>query len=184
MKIIIGLGNPGKQYEKTRHNAGFMAIDRLAEKLGLTWESSKRFNARIAKAPGLVLAKPQTFMNNSGQSANKILTYYDLSPKKLGIFKASGADISEVLTLIHDDLDIELGKFKISVDSRSAGHNGVQSVMDHLKTKKIRRVRLGIKTEALSLMPAEKFVLQKFSEDEMKMIEKMIEEIIPLIAIK
>jgi len=188
MKIIVGLGNPGDKYKFTRHNAGFMAVDALAENLDLTWETNKKFKAEVAVAPpspsqgerggGLVLVKPQTFMNLSGESVQAILSYYKLLPKKLGIVKKKDADLSQILTVIHDDLDINLGKYKISTDSRSAGHNGVQSIIDYLKTKNFTRIRIGIKTPLKEKIPGDKFVLQKFGEAEIEIIKKTIQEAI------
>ncbi len=174
MQTIVGLGNPGEQYENTRHNVGFMAIDALAKELGLTWETSKKFKAELAKGSGLLLIKPQDFMNNSGQTVAAVLSYYKLLPKKLGILKSANADLSEILTVIHDDLDIELGKFKISIDSRSAGHRGVESTINHLKTKNFKRLRIGIRTPALEKIPADKFVLQKFKDEELKTINSVV----------
>ena len=178
MKIIVGLGNPGKKYENTRHNVGFMAIDSLAKNLGLNWEESKKFQAEIAKTGNTLLVKPQTFMNNSGQSAQAVLAYYKLLPKKLGVFKVKDSDLSEILTVIHDDIDISLGKYKISIDSRSAGHKGVESIITHLKTKNFKRVRIGIRTEMANGMPADKFVLEKFREEELKIIDNLIAKLI------
>jgi peptidyl-tRNA hydrolase, PTH1 family len=174
MNIIIGLGNPGEKYDNTRHNVGFIAIDALAEKLGLTWETSAKLKAEIAKAPGLILVKPQTFMNNSGYCVMAVMSYFKLLPKKLGVLKVKGVNLSATLTVIHDDLDIELGKYKISVDSRSAGHQGVESIIKHLKTKNFKRLRIGIQTPARENIPADKFVLQKFNDEEKKIIDSVI----------
>lgn len=181
MKIIIGLGNPGQQYSNTRHNVGFMAVDRLAEQLGLSWEFNKKFNAEIAKNGELLLAKPQTYMNNSGVAVSAILSYYKLLPKTFGIFARKESDLSEILIVIHDDLDITLGKYKISAGSRSAGHNGVQSIINRLKTKNFQRVRVGIRTAEAEKIPADKFVLSKFSEENLLIINSIINEIISLI---
>ena len=178
MKIIVGLGNPDKKYENTRHNVGFMAIDALAEKLGLTWEESKKFRAQICQSGNTIFVKPQTFMNNSGQSVRAVLAYYKLLPKKLGVFKVKDSDLSEILTVIHDDIDISLGKYKISIDSRSAGHKGVESIITHLKTKNFKRVRIGIRTEMANRMPADKFVLEKFREEELKIMDNLIAKLI------
>jgi PTH1 family peptidyl-tRNA hydrolase len=174
MNIIVGLGNPGEQYENTRHNVGFMAIDALAERLGLNWENNKKLKAELAKTSGLILVKPQDYMNNSGPIVAAVLSYYKLLPKKLGILKTANADLSEILTVIHDDLDIELEKFKISIDSRSAGHKGVESIISHLKTKNFKRVRLGIRTSALEKIPADKFVLMKLNAEEKKIIDAAV----------
>lgn len=174
---MVGLGNPGKKYENTRHNVGFMVLDALAEKLGLTWEEGKKFRAQICQSGNTLLVKPQTFMNNSGQSTQVVLAYYKLLPKKLGVFKVKDSDLSEILTVIHDDIDIALGKYKISLDSRSAGHKGVQSIISHLKTKNFKRIRIGIRTEMANRMPADKFVLERFNQNELAIIKKLIAEL-------
>lgn len=178
MKIIVGLGNPELKYNKTRHNAGFMALDALAEEFSLPWENNKKFSSIIAKGENFLLAKPQTFMNNSGRAVTAIMAYYKLLPKKLGFIKTAQADLADSLTVIHDDLDILLGQYKISVDSRSAGHNGVQSIIDMLKTKNFRRLRIGIRTPALEKIPAEKFVMQKFNDQELQIIKNLLPEIV------
>ena len=169
MKIIVGLGNPGAKYEKTRHNVGFMAVDFLAQELGLDWEESKKFNALIAKNSKIILVKPQTFMNLSGQTVRKIFDYYKIPVADLQDEANQG-----MLVVLHDDLDIALGKYKVSFDSRSAGYNGVQSIIDYLGTKKFLRVRIGIKNEELAKVPVEAFVLQKFGAEEKKIINEVI----------
>ena len=118
-------------------------------------------------------------MNNSGQSLQAVLSYYKLLPKKLGFLKQKNSDLSKILTVIHDDIDIDLGKYKIAANSGSAGHKGIESIIQYLKTKNFQRVRLGINNNKHSLMPTEKFVLQKFNETELKIINKQIAEIIP-----
>lgn len=178
MKIIAGLGNPDKKYEYTRHNAGFMALNALAKQHGLTWKNNKKFNSLICATNEIILIKPQTFMNNSGRSIQAILSFYKLLPKKLKVLKIKNSDLSEVLTIIHDDFDIDLGKFKTSVNSRSAGHNGVQSIINYLKTKNFKRIRIGIKTSMSEKIPADKFVLQKFNEKEIKIINNIISEVV------
>lgn len=185
MQIVAGLGNPGEHYDGTRHNAGFMAINALADKLGLAWKTNKKFKAEMACGPGIVLIKPQDFMNNSGFSIAAILSYYKLPPKKLGLLKTANADLSKILTVIHDDLDIALGAYKVSLDSRSAGHRGVESIINRLKTKNFKRLRIGIKpapptssTPELKKIPADKFVLQKFGHKEKDIISRLILKII------
>ncbi|MBI2459905.1 MAG: aminoacyl-tRNA hydrolase [Parcubacteria group bacterium] len=179
MSIIVGLGNPGEQYKLTRHNLGFLAVNALADKLGLAWKTNKKFKAEIAANAGLILIKPQDYMNNSGQAISAVLSYYKLLPKKLGLLKTANADLSKILTVIHDDLDIELGKYKISVDSRSAGHRGVESIISSLKTKNFQRVRIGIKTPQMrGKCGADKFVLQNFNNQEKNIIDQVIEKII------
>ena len=178
MKIIVGLGNPGEKYNNTRHNAGFMALDFFAEKENLVWQFDKKFNIDFIKHNDTFFIKPLTFMNNSGQAIALFMNYYKLLPKKIGLIKEKNSKLSQILTVVHDDLDIELGKYKISTDSRSAGHNGVQSIIDHLKTKNFRRIRIGIKNNRPEQMPIEKYVLQKFSEEEIITINNLMPKII------
>jgi len=181
MKIIAGLGNPTPKYQNTRHNIGFLALDFIVSKLDLTWKDHKKFQAQIAESNDTLFLKPNTFMNNSGQSIQATLAYYKLIPRKLGIFPKKNCDLSQVLTVIHDDLDISLGKMKETNNSRSAGHNGVQSIIKFLKTKKFRRIRVGIKTDFLEKIPTEKFVLGNFSKEEKNILNKILPEIEKLI---
>ena len=180
MKIIIGLGNPGKEYENTRHNIGFFFVDKLRELWNFSdWEFNKKFNAEISKSiyelrtknQELLLAKPATYMNLSGEAVQAILTFYKLTP--------------DDIIVIHDDLDIAVGKYKIATDSSSAGHNGVQNIIDTLGTQKFKRIRIGIGTEASTEDSAEKcrlgahdYVLDKFSEEEVEQIKKIFEDIL------
>lgn len=179
MKIIVGLGNPGEKYKNTRHNAGFMAVDALAASLNLTWKKYEKYKAEIAgtDAADLWIIKPQTFMNNSGQPVQSFMSFYKLPPRFAGLRKRN-SDLSGTLTVIHDDMDIDLGKYKISIDSRSAGHNGVQSIIDCLKTKNFKRLRIGIRTEALKIIPADKFVLQRFKPEELEKVNKIITKVL------
>lgn len=177
MKIIVGLGNPGSKYSQTRHNVGFMVVDAFAQKNNLKWEANKKLKAEIIKDGNTLLIKPQTFMNLSGEAVQAVLSYYKLLPKKLGLIQKKDSDLSDTLTVIHDDLDIEFGNYKTSINSRSAGHRGVQSIINHLKTKKFQRIRIGIRNESLKNIPPDKFVLQKFNNEEMKTIEPLIPEI-------
>lgn len=179
MKLIVALGNPGEKYTKTRHNIGFMLLDKLAQDENLTWKENKKLHCFSCKWGETTLVKPTTFMNNSGQAVQAVLAYYNLIPKKFRLFAPKDSDLSNFLTIIHDDLDIEFGKFKESLDSRSAGHRGVQSIINHLKTKNFRRIRIGIKNELLGkVIPVKNFVLQRFSKEEIKKIEEIIPEII------
>jgi len=178
MNIIIGLGNPGEKYKDTRHNVGYIALDSLAEELNLTWTKNKKFNAEVCQHGDIMFVKPLTFMNNSGQTAQSIMSYYNLLPKKLGFLKKKDCDLTESLTVIHDDVDIDLGKYKKASDSGSGGHNGIKSIINHLKTKKFLRIKVGIKTEQKDKMPTDKFVLQKFKPDERVIINNTIKDIL------
>jgi PTH1 family peptidyl-tRNA hydrolase len=177
MRIIVGLGNPGEKYEKNRHNVGFMALDLLLGEV--KWQESKKFHGLIFETNDCIYLKPQTFMNNSGQAVQAIMSYYGLIPKSLGLFNKKDADLNDVLTIIHDDIDIELGKWKTATDSRSGGHNGVQSIINHLKTKNFKRLKIGVKNELLrSRIPADKFVLQNFNAEEKETIKSILSDAI------
>ncbi len=176
MKIIVGLGNPGEKYQKTRHNVGFMFLDFLAGERA-DWKIEKKFNAFILEQGERTLIKPQTFMNNSGMTVRAFMDYYKMLPKKLGLFAKKDIDLSGTLTIIHDDLDIDFGNFKQSINAGSAGHNGVESIIKHLKTKNFKRIRLGIKNEFKNNVPGEKFVLQTFSRDELDNLENIFRKI-------
>lgn len=165
MQVIVALGNPGEKYENTRHNIGWLALDYW---LGpVSWKENKKFSALLYEDKRYLFVKPLTFMNDSGLAVQKLLAYYKLLPKKLGLINKSDADLNNVLTVIHDDLDLNFGNYKISTNSGSAGHNGVKSIINHLKTKKFTRLRIGIKNELLKVhIPPEKFVLSHFSGEE------------------
>lgn len=171
MKLIIALGNPGKQYENTRHNAGFIILDEIQKTEGFVeFQFNKKFNAEISennfKGEKIILVKPQTFMNLSGQSVKTLMDFY-----KIAI---------EDIIVIHDDLDIDLGAFKISLDSSAGGHNGIQSIIDNLGTQKFKRIRVGIEGAEKKkdrLMSGSDFVLQKFSPEESETIKNLAKEI-------
>ena len=174
MKIIVALGNPGDKYKNNRHNYGWFVLD----KLGLDWSENKKLKSLIAKDGDTVYAKPLTYMNDSGQAVEAILNYYKLLPRKM-MMKVKDADLSNILTVIHDDLDIEFGAYKESINSRSAGQKGVQSIIDHLKTKNFRRIRLGIKSDRKpAQMLAKAYVLQDFGKEEMETVERVVEDVI------
>ncbi|SRR6056297_917174 len=176
MKIITGLGNPGEKYAQTRHNAGFMLLDKIAQEKNLNWRQQRKFSSYLCESEGDLLVKPLTYMNNSGWAIRQIMSYYKLLPRKF-FSPGKDSDLSEVLTVIHDDSDLDLGDFKISTDSRSAGHNGVNSIIQHLKTKNFRRIRIGISTPERKA-PLEKFVLEKFSSEEFQKLNQVISKII------
>jgi PTH1 family peptidyl-tRNA hydrolase len=175
MKLIFGLGNPGKEYENTRHNVGFFFVDKLREKYNLPdFEMNKRFDAEISKSDELLLVKPQTFMNLSGTAVQSILTFYKLMP--------------DDIIVIHDDIDIALGKYKIATDSSSAGHHGIEDIIEKLGTQKFKRVRIGIGAEVSMKDSAEDskkcrlgshdYVLDKFSEDEFEKIKNIENDVL------
>lgn len=207
--LLAGLGNPGKKYEKTRHNAGFLFVDfffgKFRDEFNFSdWEFKKNLNAEISigktkrerktnkkqklnflavakklsfgkkdEDEKIILMKPQAFMNLSGEAVRKAVKYYKVNLKNL--------------IVVHDDIDFALGKYKISTGSRAAGHNGVQSVIDQLDTKDFNRIRIGIDNRgAPAFVPpsgtsagkkkisTEKYVLGKFTEEEIKIVKKVI----------
>ncbi|NCD00605.1 aminoacyl-tRNA hydrolase [bacterium] len=167
MKIIVGLGNPEPKYKNTRHNLGFLILDWLNP--SANWEFNKKFNALIFSDGINIFVKPQTYMNESGISVSRVLNYYNLLPKKMGIFAKKDLDLSNSLIIIHDDLDINKGKIKFSKNSSSAGHKGINSIIKHLKTKNFTRIRIGVKPENEEIkIPIANYVLQKMSENEIK----------------
>lgn len=165
MKIIAGLGNPGKQYEHTRHNAGLMAVDYLAAELKLPiFNLENKFKAEVAATAlgreKVIFVKPQIFMNDSGLAIAPLTRFYKVKP--------------EDLLIIHDDKDIPLGEMRCQTGRGSAGHNGVQSVIDHLGSKNFTRIRIGVASDKMEKTDAADFVLSKFGKQEIKIIEKNI----------
>ena len=180
MLLIIGLGNPGEEYKKTRHNAGFIIIDELRKKWNFPeFKFNKKFDSEISEKSHklqitnykLLLIKPQTFMNRSGESVRKIMDFYKLTP--------------ENIVVIHDDLDIEIGKYKISTGSSSAGHKGVQSIIDNIGTQEFKRIRIGVEKTGgrknRGNISGDNFVLQDFEEEEIEKVKKLTEKILDLI---
>ncbi len=173
MKILVGLGNPGEKYKNSRHNIGFSFLDFLSQ----DWTYNKKFNADISKKDDLVLIKPLSFMNNSGLCLRAFFDYYNLLPKKLKLFTSKDSDLNDILTVVHDDLDIDFSKYKVSTNASSAGHNGVASIIQHLKTKNFKRIRIGINNEFKKNTSGENFVLQNFSKEEKSEIEDIFERV-------
>jgi len=165
MKLIIGLGNPGKKFENTKHNAGFMAVDLFVSENNLgNFSENKKLKSEILKNGELVIAKPLTFMNLSGDAISLIKEYYKI-------------DIENII-VVYDDLDIEMGKIKSGVFESSAGHNGIKSIIEKLNSNKFYRVRIGIKNEEIKNIPSEDIVLQKFIGDEIEKINIALQEAI------
>jgi len=162
MKLIVGLGNTGKEYVNTRHNAGFMAIDKLLS--GQIAREDSKFEAEVFKSGDMLLCKPTTFMNESGRAVRKIVDFYKLS-------------INDVVVL-HDDLDIDFGEYKIQMGVGPKVHNGVTSVEEYLGGKDFLRVRIGINNREKNSFggSGSDYVLSKFSSDESEELQDIIEE--------
>lgn len=178
MKLIVGLGNPGKKYKTTRHNAGFMAVDFILKDgdAFMTAKPSHEFKSEMytwlppSKTAGqnndkkIIFLKPQTYMNDSGQALKVICNFYKMN-------------LAADLLVIHDDTDLPLGTIRAAGSSSAAGHNGVRSIIENLGTQDFHRIRIGIETRASrNDLPTDAFVLQNFTDLELK---KLQDEVLP-----
>ncbi|MEK7578628.1 MAG: aminoacyl-tRNA hydrolase [Patescibacteria group bacterium] len=166
-KLVVGLGNPGKEYENTRHNTGFMFVEALAEKLNAPeFAYDKKFKGEISELKiensklKILLAKPQIFINRSGEAVLALSEFFKIKP--------------ENILIVHDDIDILWGKFKFSFGRSSAGHKGVESVIKSLKTKNFWRLRIGIQPVIKKRISADKIILKKFTPAELKTLSQTI----------
>ena len=163
MKVVIGLGNPGKKYEKTRHNMGFLAVDSLRKKLNINDEREK-FQALVSEknidGEKVIFFKPQTFMNLSGNAVIEIINFYKLDPKK---------DI----IVIYDDMDLPFGDIRIREKGSSGGHNGIKSIISHIGEEFIR-IKCGIGAKEKDAI---EYVLGEFNQTEQKNLDKILENI-------
>ena len=174
MKLIVGLGNPGEKYANVRHNLGFMVVDELVDRLQVTgdsWEDNKNLKSQICNLKtenyNLILAMPQTYMNNSGLAVKLLTDYYHLPFTNL--------------VIIHDDLDLLLGKIKIRMGGAAGGHHGVESIISALGTDQFTRIKVGIGNEKSHLgehqrqhFNAEHFVLEPFMAQEKSKVKHAI----------
>lgn len=160
--IIVGLGNPGEKFEKTRHNAGFMAIDFFAKKNNFPdFELLKKYDSLTSEKGKIILVKPQTFMNKSGRAIKKIQSQ---TPK------------THNLIVIHDDIDLPLGKFKIVKNRGSAGHKGIESIIKSVGNKNLIRLRVGTRPIKGKPKNSKDFVIKKFTKEEEEIINKTVEK--------
>lgn len=166
MKLIVGLGNPGSKYAHTRHNLGFRIVDSLAQALDARWTTKSQLHADIAEGrigrEKIVMAKPTTFMNLSGDAVGALR----------GMYKVSIEDI----WIIHDDIDLALGKVKVQRGRSSAGHNGVEHIIQILKSKDVLRFRLGIDARGGNRKnaPTDAYVMAKFSKEDEATLSALI----------
>ncbi len=169
MYLIVGLGNPGKKYELTRHNVGFLVVDKLAKDSGFEFKKKTSVEASLAEGTigdeRVLLCKPQTFMNASGRSVKSILQKYPV-------------EIKDVL-VVYDDADLEFGDIRLKPGGSSAGHNGIESIIEAFgKGTNIARVRVGIGRPSHQDIPLEDFVLQKFSKQEQEKLNEVLDNAI------
>ena len=160
MKLIVGLGNPGKEYEKTRHNIGFMTIDKYANKLGVSITKEKYnglYAETIINSEKVILLKPQSYINLSGEVIRRFIDFYKI-------------DIEDIL-IIHDDLDLEVGTYRVKQHGSSGGHNGLKNIELHLGTQEYKRIKIGISNN--KLMDTKDYVLGKISKEEQEKIDEV-----------
>lgn len=163
MKLIIGLGNPGLQYENTRHNAGFMALDHFASKNNIEFSMVSKLKGMIAQVNydgnKAILLKPMTYMNLSGESVQLVCSYYKIDVEDIIVFS--------------DDLDSHLGRIRLRGKGSCGGHNGHRNIALHLKTEEYKRVKIGI--DRSPVIPVIDWVLKKFTKEELEEINKSFE---------
>lgn len=163
MKLIVGLGNPGKEYAHTRHNIGWDAVSAWAEKLGAAFQEKARFQGEVAEArvgeEKILLLKPTTYMNLSGQSVRAVCDFYKI--------------VLEDVLIVHDEMDYALGKIAFCAEGGAAGHNGIRSLQEVFGTEKITRLRLGI-GRPVAPLSKEDYVLQRFSVEEAPLVQEVI----------
>ena len=163
MKLFVGLGNPGSKYERTRQKAGFMVFDPLSKEWNIEFTDEKKFKGQIGrgvvKGEKVILLKPTTFMNLSGESVRAVMDFYDI-------------DIED-LVVIYDDLDLPHGKIRLRLKGSAGGHNGIKSLIAHVKTQEFKRIRVGI--DRHPKIPVVDYVLGKFTEDELALVNQAID---------
>jgi peptidyl-tRNA hydrolase, PTH1 family len=169
MKLIVGLGNPGEKYQNSRHNLGFMVLDEFAKKVlplaKTKWETNKKFNSQfIIFNLQFILVKPQTMVNASGYALAGIANFYKVK--------------AEDIWVVHDDIDLPLGKIKIRLGGAAAGHHGVESIIQQIGTDKFFRFRLGIGHPGRNNDKlVKKYVLQKFDSHEIGEVKQVIKKV-------
>ena len=169
MKLIVGLGNPGKQYKDTRHNVGFMFVDNIVNKLNLKFKLDKALKCEILQTTigmeKVIFIKPMTYMNLSGDSVYLVKNFYKIE--------------TEDILVIYDDLDLETGKIRIRPNGSSGGHKGIQSIINNLGTKDIKRVRIGI--DKVSSDKTIDYVIGNFSKKDREIIDISLEKAVDIV---
>ena len=168
MKLVVGLGNKGREYENTRHNMGFMLVDRYLQYKNITDKFKEKFNAMYIETTinneKVIFIKPMTYMNNSGIAVRAFVDFYKLN--------------SEDILVISDDLDLDLGKFRLRRNGSSGGHNGLKSIISHLGTDNFKRLRIGISNDKDDVI---NYVLSKFSKRELNEIDTMFDTLVDVL---
>ncbi|PWU23054.1 aminoacyl-tRNA hydrolase [Candidatus Cerribacteria bacterium 'Amazon FNV 2010 28 9'] len=174
MYFIVGLGNPGPEYERTRHNVGFMALDALAQRFGVSFHFAQKWNGEVAKIPNGFLIKPHTYMNESGVCVQKVIHFYDHSSLILPSKRGGNLELRNVF-VFHDDLDMKVGTHKFIFGKGPKVHNGVNSIREHLGTDQFWYVRFGIDgRDPGTRIEPQTYVLSPFTSDEQPLMKKAI----------
>ena len=164
LRLIVGLGNPGREYARTRHNAGFMVLDQLAERRKARWAREKKFVARVAKADWnserLILCEPETFMNASGEAVGALVTFYRVPVDRL--------------LVVVDDADLPIGEIRLRARGSSGGHHGLESIEQHLATREFARLRIGIGRGQTTVRQITGHVLAEFNRVERALMDKVV----------
>ena len=165
LRLVVGLGNPGAEYARTRHNAGFLVVEEYAARASVQWNFEKKFNARVAKVERgglkLLLVEPQTFMNASGEAVEALANFYRIGTP-------------DVLVVV-DDADLTFGEIRLRPKGSSGGHHGLESIEKHLGTRDYARLKVGIGRTADGQREITNYVLGKFSSAETKLLEKILQ---------
>lgn len=163
--LIVGLGNPGRDYARTRHNAGFLLLDQLAAGWRVEWTDRRKFNARVARADRsgrrIFLCEPETYMNASGEAVSALMKFYKVPPPHL--------------LIAVDDADLPLGTLRLRPDGSSGGHHGLESVEKHLGTRAYARLRIGIGRRTADEREITDWVLAPFRKEELPVLEKVLQ---------
>lgn len=158
MKIVIGLGNIGEKYCFTRHNVGFMVLDKWALEDGFAFKEDKKLKCFLAKHNNIIFVKPTTFMNLSGEALRAVMDYYKVN-------------ISDIL-VVYDDISLDLGKIRFRANGSDGGHNGIKSIIQHIGTKNINRLKIGIGPQPN--IPSENYVLANFPKEQHDLLKSVL----------
>lgn len=165
LHLIVGLGNPGAEYARTRHNAGFLAVEELAKRAAASWNLETKFDARIAKASRgerrILIAQPQTFMNASGEAVGALMKFYRVP-------------VSQLL-VVTDDADLPLGEIRMRAKGSSGGHHGLESIEQHIGSREFARLKVGIGRTKDGRREITNYVLGRFSSEERPLLEKVLQ---------
>lgn len=165
LHLIVGLGNPGADYARTRHNAGFLVVEELAARVSASWNLEKKFQARVAKVDRdgrrMLFAEPQTYMNSSGESVGALLSFYRVPIPQL--------------LVVTDDADLPLGEIRLRGRGSSGGHHGLESIEQHVGTREFARLKVGIGRTTSGRREITNYVLGKFSAEEKPLLEKVLQ---------